>query len=141
MGHFRVVKVGRGVLNAIEAHARRDAPHECCGLLLGTPTEIVEAVPARNIATNPSRRYEIAPEDHFAVMRRCRESAEGLGVVGGYHSHPRSQPIPSPTDLEQAFQEFIYVIAGPVDGSQSLGIRAYELRDGAMRPVTFSVFD
>jgi proteasome lid subunit RPN8/RPN11 len=101
----------------------------------------VEAVPARNIATEPLRRYEIAPEDHFAVIRRCRSGGEGLEVVGGYHSHPHSQPIPSPTDLEQAFQEFIYVIAGPVDGSRALDIRAYELRDGALRPVTFSVSD
>jgi proteasome lid subunit RPN8/RPN11 len=135
------MRVRRSVLEAIESHARRDAPHECCGLLLGTPTEIVEAVPTRNIAAEPSRRYEIAPEDHFAVIRRCRDRTEQLGVVGGYHSHPLSQPIPSPTDLEQAFQEFIYVIAGPVDGSPALDIRAYELRDGVLRPVTFSVFD
>lgn len=133
------MKVRRGVLNAIEAHARRDAPHECCGLLLGTATDIVEAVPARNIAAEPSRRYQIAPDDHFAAIRRCRGGAERLAVVGGYHSHPRSQPVPSPTDLEQAFLEFIYVIAGPADGSAPLEVRAYELRDGALGRVTFSV--
>ncbi|MSO46376.1 MAG: M67 family peptidase [Acidobacteria bacterium] len=135
------MKVRRGVLAAIAAHARRDAPRECCGLLLGTATDIVEAVPARNIAAEPSRRYEIAPDDHFAAIRRCRSGAEGLAVVGGYHSHPRSQPVPSPTDLEQAFLEFIYVIAGPVDGSAPLEVRAYQLRDGALGLVTFSISD
>jgi proteasome lid subunit RPN8/RPN11 len=133
------MKVARGVLTAIEAHARRDAPHECCGLLLGTATEVVEAVPARNIAAEPSRRYEIAPEDHFAALRRCRSAGEGVTVVGGYHSHPRSAPVPSATDLEQAFLEFVYVIAGPVDGSAPLELRAYQLRDGILAPVTFSV--
>ena len=133
------MKVARGVLTAIEAHARRDAPHECCGLLLGTATEVVEAVPARNIAVEPSRRYEIAPEDHFAALRRCRSEGEGLAVVGGYHSHPRSAPVPSATDLEQAFLEFVYVIAGPVDGSAPLELRAYQLRDGILAPVTFLV--
>ena len=135
------MKVGRGVLTAIQAHARREAPHECCGLLLGTATRIAEAVPARNVAAEPSRQYEISPEDHFAVMRRCRTSGGGVTVVGGYHSHPHSRPDPSPTDREQAFQEFIYVIAGPVDGSASLEIRAYELRDGALRPITLCVSD
>ena len=135
------MKVRRGVLDAIEAHARRDAPEECCGLLLGTAAGIVEAVPARNIAAEPSRRYEIAPEDHFAAIRRCRSEGERLAVVGGYHSHPRSAPVPSATDLEQAFLEFVYVIAGPVDGSAPLELRAYLLRDGVLAPVTFSVSD
>ena len=135
------MRVRARVLETIEAHARRDAPHECCGLLLGTATEIVEAVPARNIASEPSRRYEIAPEDHFAAIRRCRGGVDGVAVVGGYHSHPRSQPIPSTTDLAQAFPEFLYVIAGPVDGSAPLELRAYQLRDGVLAPVTLSISD
>ncbi len=135
------MKVHRGVLEVIEAHARRDAPQECCGLLLGTATEIVEAVPARNVAVDPSRRYEIAPDDYFAAIRRCRSDGEGLAVVGGYHSHPRSQPVPSPTDLEQAFLEFVYVIAGPVEGSAPLEFRAYQLRDGILAPATCSIAD
>lgn len=135
------MKVARGVLTAIEAHARRDAPHECCGLLLGTPTDIVEAVPAGNIAAEPSRRYEIAPEDYFAALKRCRNDGGALAVVGGYHSHPRSAAVPSPTDLEQAFLEFVYVITGPVDESAPLEFRAYQLRDGVFAPVTFSISD
>ncbi len=135
------MKVRRGVLTAIEVHARRDAPHECCGLLLGTAAEILEAVPTRNIAAEPSRRYEIAPEDHFAALRRCRNDGEGVAVVGGYHSHPRSAPVPSATDLEQAFLEFVYMIAGPVDGSAPLEFRAYRLREGVLAPVTFSISD
>ena len=135
------MKVRRGVLAVIEAHARRDAPEECCGLLLGTATEIIEAVPARNIAAEPARRYEIAPEDHFAALRRCRSEGEGLAVVGGYHSHPRSAALPSATDLEQAFLEFVYVIAGPVDASAPLEFRAYQLRDGVLSPVILSISD
>jgi proteasome lid subunit RPN8/RPN11 len=133
------MKVGRGVLTAIEAHARRDAPNECCGLLLGRRGDIVEAVPVRNAAAEPWRRYEIAPEDHFAVLRRCRTETDGLAVVGGYHSHPRTHPEPSSTDLEQAFEEFVYLIAGPVDGFAALDVRAYVLRGGAFEPVIFSV--
>ena len=135
------MKVERGVLAAIDAHARRDAPNECCGLLLGRDGDIVEAVPTSNAAAEPWRHYEIAPDDHFAVLRRCRNERDGLGVVGGYHSHPRSHPVPSPTDLEQAFEEFIYLIAGPVDGSAELAINAYRLRAGKFEPVTFSAGD
>ena len=35
------------------AHARRERPEECCGLLLGDGAQIVEARPARNLADDP----------------------------------------------------------------------------------------
>ena len=47
--------------------------------------------------------------------------------MGVYHSHPQSPPKPSATDLEQAYQEYVYLIAGPADGSAPLTIRAYRL--------------
>ena len=35
--------------------------------------------------------------------------------------------MPSPTDLEQAYEEYVYLIAGPADDSAPLEIRAYRL--------------
>ena len=52
-----------------------------------------------------------------------------LTVVGVYHSHPHSAPVPSPTDLDQAYEEYVYLIAGPADGSAPLEIRAYRLSE------------
>ena len=114
------------VLAAIEAEARRAAPDECCGLLLGTPDRVTQVFPARNASAEPRRRYEIAAEDHFAGLRRAR--AEGLEVVGAYHSHPRSAPIPSETDRDQAFGDFLFVIAGLVEAT--VEIRAWRLENG-----------
>ena len=104
----------RPCLDTIAAHARRDAPRECCGLLIGTDTEVsTEAVPVANEADDPLRRYEVPPIAHLAQIRRCRElkaTGVNVGVVGAYHSHPRSAAEPSPTDREQAFQDFLCVI-------------------------------
>ena len=102
-------------------------PRECCGLLVGTAQAILRAVPVENVAVDPFRRYEIAPEAYLAEIKRCRE--QGGAVVGGYHSHPRSAPEPSPTDLEAAFPEFIFVIAGPPTGGDQIAVRAYVLRE------------
>ena len=129
--------VRASVLDAIAAHAVRDSPRECCGLLLGTSQEIAEAVAVSNVAAEPLRTYEIAPLEHLAQIRRCREltrSGLEIGVVGAYHSHPRSAPVPSPTDLAQAFEEFLYVIAGPVD-SGSREVRGYRLTCGQFEAV------
>jgi proteasome lid subunit RPN8/RPN11 len=118
-------------VKAITAHARRERPRECCGILLGTADEVVEAVAADNVAAEPLRSYEVSPADHIAQIRRCRDTAKadegGLKVVGVYHSHPHSAPVPSPTDLDQAYEEYIYLIVGPADDSAPLEIRAYRL--------------
>jgi desampylase len=130
----RDVGVRRGVLDAIAAHARAEAPRECCGLLIGAAERIDEAARAENIADEPERRYVIDPAAYFAALRRCRGTP--ASVIGAYHSHPRSAPEPSATDLAQAFGDFLYVIAGPIAGPGALDIRAYRLKDGNFRAVT-----
>ena len=94
---------------AMLAHAGRDAPCEACGLLIGAGRSVVRAVPTANADTSPTR-YTIPPEAHFAALREAR--AEGLTVVGAYHSHPRGPAEPSPTDAAAAFSDFVFVIAG-----------------------------
>ena len=97
-----------GVETAIVEHARQAAPHECCGLLIGSPHQVHEALRAENIAPEPLRRYLIEPRDHLRAIRRARE--RGLEVVGAYHSHPRSPARPSATDAAEAFGDFVYLI-------------------------------
>jgi proteasome lid subunit RPN8/RPN11 len=122
-----------GVLDAIEAHARREAPRECCGLLIGDAERIDEAVATGNRAADPIKRYEIDPRDYLAAIRRCRGTRQS--VIGAYHSHSASPPEPSETDLADAFTGFLYLIAGPVAGNLPLQIRAYRLMNGNFQPV------
>jgi proteasome lid subunit RPN8/RPN11 len=85
--------------DAIVAGAREAAPAESCGLLLGLGDEILEALPARNIADQPASRFLIDPHDHIRGRREAR--ARGLDVIGFYHSHPGSSPEPSARDLDE----------------------------------------
>ena len=90
------------------AHAAREAPNECCGLLVGRSRTIDEAVPVRNVLDSPTR-YAIDPAEHIALNRRLRGS--GRSVIGAYHSHPRSEPVPSPRDVAEAhYPEFVWLI-------------------------------
>ena len=93
---------------AIIAHARDEAPVECCGLLLGAPGLVEEAVRTRNARQSPTA-YLVEPADHFSVIRRARR--EGRAIMGAYHSHPRSPAVPSEVDRREAlYPEFVYVI-------------------------------
>lgn len=101
------------VLDAIRAHALEASPEECCGLLLGNGDGIRASVRARNVAEDRQRRYRIDPADHFAAIRQARATA--AEIVGAYHSHPHSAPVPSETDRTEAFESFLFVIVGPSD--------------------------
>lgn len=81
------------------AHARHAEPSECCGVLLGVPGEVVEAVRTRNVAGDPNR-FLLDPKDHIDARREGRR--RGLEIVGFYHSHPHSAALPSATDLADA---------------------------------------
>ena len=102
--------VPRAVRDAVVAHARETAPAECCGMLVGTMAAIAAAVRATNLSENPSR-FLIDPKDHIQARRDAR--AAGMDVVGFYHSHPHSAPVPSETDLDEAsYANHLYLIVG-----------------------------
>jgi proteasome lid subunit RPN8/RPN11 len=143
------VRIDREALTAIVAHARRDAPNECCGLLVGRPAKtgvhVLEAVPAVNGAADPTRRYEISPVDYFAQITRCRRisaaQSETFAVLGAYHSHPRRGPEPSETDTAGAFRDFVFVIVGLGGAAGGMEIRAYTFQDEKLAAVELTVTD
>lgn len=103
-----IVTIAASVLEAIVAHARREQPAECCGLLIGAGLAVSEAVAARNRAAAPTR-FLIDPKDHIDARRDAHR--RGLEVVGFYHSHPHSEPQPSETDRAEAgYRDHLYLI-------------------------------
>jgi [CysO sulfur-carrier protein]-S-L-cysteine hydrolase len=117
--------IAPNVIAEMLAHAREEAPRECCGLLIGKGASVVRSVRARNLDAKATR-YLIDPEDHFAAIRTAR--AEGLEVIGAYHSHPASAPIPSATDVAEANSgsDFLYVIVSLINED----VQAYRIANG-----------
>jgi proteasome lid subunit RPN8/RPN11 len=102
------MRIPRAVLDAIVAHARAEAPLECCGLLIGSGETIVESHAVENTRRSPVA-FEVDPAGHFAAIRKAR--GMGLAVIGAYHSHPRSPAVPSETDVREANDAgFVHVI-------------------------------
>ena len=125
--------LGRAALDAAISHAREAAPAECCGVLLGSDEVVTEARRTRNRAIDRNR-FLIDPEDHIDARREAR--ARGLAVVGFYHSHPHSAPVPSPTDLEEAsYPDHLYLIVG-LSGDEP-DARLYRLEAGRFLELPF----
>ena len=113
-------QITRSALEEITAHARAEAPAECCGMLVGSGASIDEAVRARNLAEDPAR-FLVDPRDHIAARRAARD--QGLEVLGFYHSHPRSAAWPSDADVaEAAYPDAVYLIVSLAGGVADAGL-------------------
>ena len=77
---------------------------EVCGLLLGQNKDganrVETLVPARNVAADPARSFEIDPATLLATHRAAR--GQGRQVIGHWHSHPNGRGEPSSRDAARA---------------------------------------
>jgi [CysO sulfur-carrier protein]-S-L-cysteine hydrolase len=110
----------------IVAHARAEAPNECCGIVAARDGEAVTVYRATNAVASPLR-YEIDGAEQFRIQTEIEDADLDLGAI--YHSHTRTEPYPSQTDINLAFYpESLYLIVGLAGGEPEM--RAYTIRDG-----------
>lgn len=109
-----MIRIEQEPWNAMLAHASRAYPNECCGAMLGRFTEdgaklVTRAVVLENTFPGPqATRYEIRPEDLLAAEKAAR--AEGLSLVGIYHSHPDCDAYFSETDLKNSCPWYLFLV-------------------------------
>jgi [CysO sulfur-carrier protein]-S-L-cysteine hydrolase len=90
-----LVVVQDGIRAELVAHAREEAPNECCGIVLVRDGIAVEYIRGVNKLASPYR-YELYI-DPF-VWSEIDDDVEQ--VI--FHSHPETEPRPSRTDRELA---------------------------------------
>jgi proteasome lid subunit RPN8/RPN11 len=118
------MKIPQAVADGMLAHARQGYPFEVCGVFLGdwTSRAVARAVAMENREQETPRvRYTIAPEDLVRVQREAR--ADGLDIIGYYHSHPDHPARPSETDRRIAAgglsDGVIHVVVGVEKGERA----------------------
>jgi proteasome lid subunit RPN8/RPN11 len=120
------MRIDRELYDEMVAHARADAPNECCGMVASRDGEAVKVYPATNSAASPLR-YEIDGAEQYRIQIEIDDADLDLGAI--YHSHTRSAPYPSQTDINLAFYpEALYVIVGLAGDEPE--VRAFSIRDG-----------
>jgi proteasome lid subunit RPN8/RPN11 len=92
------VKIAPELLEEVVSHARRDFPDECCGIIATRDGAATAVHPFENLAASPFR-FEI---DGLALSRLLDELEDDGQQYAIYHSHTRSEPYPSQTDLNFA---------------------------------------
>ena len=151
-----MVTLSLSALEAMTQHAESGYPLEICGLLAGTidgdDRIVVHAWPVRNsweddaelreqlvtavtddqasadrwASASAERRYLVAPGEIVACMKRAR--AEGLQLVGVYHTHPEHPAEPSTYARDPAMPTWSYLILS-VRGGTVAELRSWIIED------------
>ena len=115
------------IIRQLIEQARKDAPNETCGYLLGTADgTVTENYWMENIDHSPEH-FAFAPRDQFAALHYARE--HGLKILANWHSHPASPSRPSAEDLRLANDPAIrYAILSLLDDEPRLN--SFAIKNG-----------
>jgi [CysO sulfur-carrier protein]-S-L-cysteine hydrolase len=133
------VDIAPELLEEILAHAREEAPNECCGVVAvipaaeGKPARAMRVRRARNVHASP-KRFEIDGRDVIRAMSEFEEAGWEIGAI--YHSHTHTAPYPSQTDINFAahWPGVEWIVAGLADPTEP-EIRSYLIEEGTVREV------
>jgi len=125
-----MLKIKRPIFNAMIQHLQSAYPLEACGFLSGKENIAERLHPIDNILQSPVA-YEMDPTQQITAMIDIENRGESMLVI--FHSHPQGPPIPSETDIRQAFYtEPIYMIISLENRQQPIA-NAYQIEDKAVR--------
>lgn len=121
------MSVPRQMVEEMIAHAREEAPNECCGMIGGADGSATTVYRSINAEASPLR-YSLDASDQFRIMQEMEKCGERL--VGIYHSHTGSAAYPSQTDVNlAAYPDAVYVIVS-LEDPQDPDVRGFWIRDG-----------
>jgi len=138
------VHISRALLDELLAHVLEDPANEICGVVSvpddGAPPEQTHATavhPAANKHLSPMK-FEIEPAELLAMHDRIEERGARIGAI--YHSHVRSPPYPSQTDINFAagWPGVEWIIVG-LAGEGPPEVRSYLIDHGHIREVELQV--
>lgn len=94
-------------------HCKRDYPNEACGFLGGAAGAAETLYPLPNAAASPIY-YRPGDKEMIAAINDIDDRDKQL--IGIFHSHVASAPVPSPTDRREAhYPDAVYLIVSLMD--------------------------
>lgn len=101
----------------IVAYAKAGLPNEACGLLGGTVDGKDRRIEKVYYLTNidaSREHFSMDPKEQFEAVKDMR--ANGLSLIGNFHSHPESPSRPSEEDKRLAYDSSVrYLILSLMD--------------------------
>jgi proteasome lid subunit RPN8/RPN11 len=121
------MKISRELYEAMVEHARAEAPNECCGMVASRDGAAVRVYPATNAEASPFR-FVIDAREQLEIHNEIEAAELDLGAI--YHSHTRTEPKPSQTDINfsKAWPGVLWIIVGLA--GEDAQVRTWRIDDG-----------
>lgn len=131
------MQIARTLLDKVVEHAVRDAPNECCGVVLGRDDSATTVRELENLAASPFR-FDIDGRQLLPLVFADDDESEQLLAI--YHSHTRSDPYPSQTDVNFAagWPGVEWLIVG-VSRNAEPDSRSYLIDGGVIKDVALEI--
>ncbi len=118
----------QSMIDEMIAHAREDAPDECCGIIAGDAdgraTKLYRAINAEH----SPYRYSVDTKDLLRIHKDADSNDWEFLVI--YHSHTHTEAYPSPTDIRlAAWPDAYYILVSLMDESAPV-VRAFRITEG-----------
>jgi proteasome lid subunit RPN8/RPN11 len=128
------VDIAPELVERIVAHARRDFPNECCGMIAVRDGRAVSVHEAENTARS-ALRFEVDGIEVHRTIEAIEDAGGELGAI--YHSHTRSEPYPSQTDINFAagWPGVEWLIVGVRRDAPEADVRCFRIDDGRVTEV------
>lgn len=101
----------------ILAHCKEGLPNEACGLIGGTIEGDKRSIQKVYLLTNidqSNEHFSMDPKEQLVAVKDMR--ANGLKLLGNFHSHPESPSRPSEEDKRLAYDSKVnYLILSLMD--------------------------
>jgi proteasome lid subunit RPN8/RPN11 len=141
----RAMNISVELLDQVIAHALEDPENEVCGVVAvdaGGPEDAGPVRAARvhravNVHASPLK-FEISPKELLELYLAIEAEGHTLGAI--YHSHVRSKPYPSQTDINFAarWPGVEWIIVG-LAGAHAPEVRSYLIEEGEVREVALEM--
>ena len=131
---MEVLTLSPDLLRDMIDYVDRHAPLEACGLLAGKAARAEKMIGVLNQAQSEVR-FVMDPYEQLRAFDQIE--AQGLELLGIFHSHPAGPEVASPTDIAEAAYEVVHVILSRHAGRWRA--RGFWIEGGTAREVTLEL--
>ena len=93
-----MIRIPKSIYREMIEHAQREDPVECCGILGGKDGTALKSFEIKNLESSPVQ-FSMDPQEQLNAFEEMEKGS--MEMIAIYHSHPRTIPFPSETDVEK----------------------------------------
>lgn len=121
-------------MQTMQRHVAAQVPLEACGLLAGKQNSVETVLKVSNAEKSPVR-FRMDAQEQYNAFEWI--SANGMDLLGIFHSHPSGPETVSPTDIAEAAYDVVHVIWSRT--KRKWNVRGFWIEHGQVSEVTLQI--